>query len=70
MPSLTPNTKADASPKPHIEKSAAEITLEAMKSFHSESSVNILDGLRKLHRQRYPEKYTLTDPGPKPKARP
>ena len=68
MPSLTPNTKADALPKPHIEKFAAEITVDAMEAFQNESSVKILHGLRKIHRQRCPEKY-VTVPGPKPKAR-
>ena len=32
-------------------------TIEAMKAFEAEAVPKILDGLRKLHRERYPEKY-------------
>jgi len=57
MTSSTPNIANDASPKPSGRKSVDPKSVEAMERFARESSPKIVDGFRKLHRQKYPELY-------------
>jgi hypothetical protein len=53
----TPNIAKDASAKTYGKKSVDPKSIEAMERFARESGPKIVEGLNKLHREKYPELY-------------
>jgi len=47
----------EESPKTSTAGSVAPKSIEALKKFADESGPRIIEGLKKLHRERYPEQY-------------
>jgi hypothetical protein len=70
MPFLTPNTGQDTLPPKSTGKSVDSATIEGMDRFDRNAVPRILNGLRRMHRTRYPEKYPAQLTSPKPQKQP